>query len=410
MAASFTRTGAAPATEVPSLSHDERPTPARFDASGRINGESLRSSGRIPSLDGLRAVSIALVLAAHAGNTSHTSFPCRAWIMPVLGNGGLGVSIFFGISGFLITTLLLGEFRETRTISLKGFYLRRAFRILPAFYTYLATIAILGVAGKLRVTPHEFFSAGLFVWNYGFSNSTWFLGHTWSLSVEEQFYVVWPVAILILKPRRASILAAALIAAAPPIRLITYYCSPASRGHIPIMLHTRVDTLMFGCLAALHFYDARFVRLRRRLYRVHLHVFAAIYLFFVSPFLSLKLRGGYDLPIGFTLQGAAIALILVWAIEHPRNPIARPLNWRAVAFTGVISYSLYLWQQLFLSPEEYPFRQTLPLNLLCAIAAAVGSYFLIERPFLRLRYRLTVPVIGSPKLKDPLLLPTGPGI
>jgi peptidoglycan/LPS O-acetylase OafA/YrhL len=142
---------------------------------------------RIPSLDGLRALSIALVLAGH-------SIPNAQWdwfLWKVFGNGDLGVSIFFVISGFLITSLLLKEHAEAGEISPSSFYLRRAFRILPPFYAFLVVLLALKRFGVLELSLRGWTEAVTFLRDY-LSADDWWTIHIWSLSVEEQFYLLWP--------------------------------------------------------------------------------------------------------------------------------------------------------------------------------------------------------------------------
>src|SRR5215471_5068557 len=145
------------------------------------------SSSRIPSLDGIRAVSILMVLMSHFGLSLH--YPHNLW---ALANcyGKVGLRIFYVLSGFLITHLLLRERDKAGRISLKNFYLRRAYRILPAAYLYMIVVTALF---------HADFQAKdiVLAFTYLSSYSTYIphsLSHLWSLSVEEQFYVVWPAA------------------------------------------------------------------------------------------------------------------------------------------------------------------------------------------------------------------------
>jgi peptidoglycan/LPS O-acetylase OafA/YrhL len=170
---------------LPTSTFAENSTPASPPASAPAAHNSpdctrRQTSGRLPSLDGLRAVSIAMVLIAHVPDTFSARPFGTSTLLTIFGNGALGVSIFFAISGFLITTLLLNEFRETGDISLRAFYLRRAFRILPAFYTYLAVIGGLSLAGAIVTKRADFLSSAFFVWNYYWPARNWFLGHTWS--------------------------------------------------------------------------------------------------------------------------------------------------------------------------------------------------------------------------------------
>ncbi|HSV12970.1 MAG TPA: acyltransferase, partial [Tepidisphaeraceae bacterium] len=153
-------------------------------------GRSQFVKPRLPSLDGLRAVSIALVLLQHASLTP--SFP---FALAPLGDAGFGVHIFFVISGFIITLLLLDEERENDGISLKRFYLRRMVRILPVFWTFLLIMLL-----ARRIYVGEFFQAATFTAGMGLWSTpgTWNTAHGWSLAVEEQFYLLWPAAMVLL--------------------------------------------------------------------------------------------------------------------------------------------------------------------------------------------------------------------
>ena len=145
----------------------------------------------------------------------------------------LGVSVFFVISGFLITSLLLKELDATGTIAIKRFYLRRAFRIFPPFYFYLAIVFVLAVVGLFPTPLRAFFFAATYTSDYylGPGSGSGGLQHLWSLSVEEQFYLLWPAALLLLGKRRAIYLAWFLILVSPLSRTVTYLVlAPAAPG------------------------------------------------------------------------------------------------------------------------------------------------------------------------------------
>lgn len=299
-----------------------------------------------------------------------------------LGNGELGVSVFFVISGFLITKLLLKERIERDDINLKRFYFRRALRIFPAFYAYLLILGILWSGGLISEEPQTFLRAGTYSWNYYFGGSAfWFLGHTWSLSLEEQFYLLWPACLVLLSPRRCRDFALAVIALSPASRVATYYLLPHWRGHLGMMLHTRLDTIMFGCWLALVWDNEHFLSAAQRLVRPWLVALASLFLIFVDPLLLGRFRGYYSLPVGITLQAVCISLVLIYVVRQPGTSSGRFLNLPAMRHIGVISYSLYLWQQLFTPPGHGLF----PLNILAAFACAELSYRFLERPILQLR-------------------------
>lgn len=322
-----------------------------------------------------------MVLVQHLADRLPHAKIWQQTILAILGDGHTGVSIFFVISGFLITSLLLKERERKGTISVKNFYVRRTFRILPAYFVYLGTIFILSRVGFLSVRPSEFVPAIFFCFNY-FGGGNWFLGHTWSLSVEEQFYLAWPLLLILLRPRRLVWLATALIVVEPFVRVATYVLVPHWRERIGIMAHTRADMLMFGCAAALLLGSSRFITLLNALYKAGAHWMAPIFLFLISPIAEYKFHGWYLLTVGYTLQGICIIILLLWLVQHPQSRAVRIFQWPPFVHLGLISYSLYLWQQLF---TAFPRPLSLLMSAVLSIAAAEVSYFLVEQPVLRLR-------------------------
>src|SRR5664279_3942103 len=202
---------------------------------------------RIPCLDGIRAVAILMVLLGHSSD----ELSIFAGPIHTLEVSRVGVSIFFVLSGYLITRLLVEEQERGGSISLKAFYIRRFFRIVPACYVYLTCILIAGRLGYATVPRSGILPAYLFVWNYSPQAEGWFYAHTWSLSMEEQFYLVWPPLLAALGRARGLRLAAAIILIAPASRLVTYALFPSYRGQIAAMLHSHGDALMFGAIPAL---------------------------------------------------------------------------------------------------------------------------------------------------------------
>jgi peptidoglycan/LPS O-acetylase OafA/YrhL len=357
-------------------------------SSTRISGA--KKSERIPSLDGLRAIAITFVLVAHASPTFHVHSAFGTALLFVFGNF-LGVSMFFALSGFLITSLLLSEQDRTNDINVRAFYKRRASRTLPAVYFYIAVIGILSVARIIGTTPGDYVSAATFVLNYKFSADNWYLGHLWTLCLQEQLYLLWPVALLLLSRKSAVSLCVALIALTPVMRVLMYACVPVSRGHIPIMLHTRIDGMMFGCLMALKWNAPGFRRFLNVIYRWQVPVMALGFLVFLSPWLANTFKGAYLLPIGWTLDAAGVAIVLAWAVDHPHGLIGRFLNSRPATFIGAMSYSLYLWQQPFLTSLNISITGRFPFNIICCFAAAGLSYAFVERSFIQRR------TSGAPK-------------
>jgi peptidoglycan/LPS O-acetylase OafA/YrhL len=313
---------------------------------------------QIPSLDGLRAVAISLVILGHwVGKHSALAF------LSVYAN--LGVRIFFVISGYLITTLLLSEHQQTGRISLADFYVRRAFRILPAALAFIVPVLVLH-GRELRW--YDVTAVALYLVNFDFA-CPWFFGHLWSLSVEEQFYFLWPAVLGKFFRWRAQILLG-VVALAPIYSAACYFFKVRGGGYgtFPAV----ADNLAIGCFLAL--FAARIRRIPRSL---ALLMLAAIMLIPQFP-ANTPGRTLLMLFALWPLMHLSIAGMVLHAI-HERYWI---LNWAPVVFLGRISYSLYLWQQLFFfSPQPLPIYLALPL----ALGLACVSYFLVERPMLRLR-------------------------
>jgi peptidoglycan/LPS O-acetylase OafA/YrhL len=337
---------------------------------------------RIPSLDGLRALSVLGVLVFHTLQPFRDRFQLPGMGM-LMSYGYLGVRVFFAISGYLITSLLLKEKRLTGTVDLKAFYLRRAFRILPAYWTFL-----LVVFAFTRLETRDLLLCAFFLSD--FFSVGWIVSHSWTLSVEEQFYVFWPLALRTLDARKAIIAGAAIWCLTPAIRCAWISLSPSLIG-----IFGQLDSLMVGCLLALS--EATPAPRLRRLFawlsRPSMAFFNAFFLLGLSPLLVALLRhrdlsGPVDV-LQCSIESLSIAGVLAWAINHSSSKVGRFLNWSPVARVGVISYSLYLWQQPFLwdALKGKSFLMTV-VHLALVFAVAQASFRLIETPFLRLGRRV----------------------
>jgi peptidoglycan/LPS O-acetylase OafA/YrhL len=336
-------------------------------------------NSRIRTLDGLRAFSIALVILGHlAGNPT---IPAK--VADAMDFANFGVRIFFVISGFLITTLLLKELSKTGAVSLKNFYLRRVFRIFPAFYTYLVVIASASLAGLIVVPRSDLISAACYVMNYRFHPS-WYVGHIWSLSVEEQFYFLWPWALALAGRKWATRIAIAVFLAAPLFRIGIFYLAPKWRPGIGAIFPTIADALAIGCLLAL---------LREPLWKQgwYRKLLQSRWFFLVplGALLANKLGGSVRLYIliVLTLMNLAVAASIDWSMRNADHWMGKILEFKPLAFIGVLSYSLYLWQQPLLDYRD-GVHHTIAVSLAATFALALASYYFVEKPFLRLKDRL----------------------
>ena len=329
---------------------------------------------RIPSLDGLRAVSILLVIFSHISQTYHwsQSVPFIWRLTP----GATGVSVFFVISGYLISSLLLREQAATGRISLRDFYLRRVFRIVPAYLVYIGVIALLAQAGVVTAEAQDFVAALLYVTNY--VQAHWVLLHTWSLSVEEQFYLLFPLLLLASTRRLLVMVLGATLCLSIAARLLNQVW-----GIWPVdamySFEGRADQLAFGSLCALFQQHAPMVR-QRALANIAVPVGALLVC------IAMALPVGHTRTVLLnTLIGLATALAIHGCTLRPGNGLARLLGCWPLRALGLISYSLYLWQQVWMTRElELPLSLALVGTLLCGTA----SFWLVERPFLQLRRRL----------------------
>lgn len=342
---------------------------------------------RIPSLDGIRAISILMVCYGHLSGTRH--FPVS---IPEYGRwcgdvAHLGVLVFFVISGFLITQLLMSEREVTGAISLKRFYLRRIVRIFPAFYVFILVMAIAVLLGAVHLTGRDFAFALTYTVNFE-PNRALQIGHLWSLSIEEQFYLLWPLTLLVLRERRALIVAGAAIFTGPLVRVAIrewiFHVDPHSLNGMMTSFPAMFDYLAAGCALAL----LQPWLLTRMWY---LRLTASPWLALAVPLVLLINRMGSQtvaILLGSPVMNVCIALLIESSTRHASSLAGRFLNWKPVVFLGVLSYSLYLWQLPFFDHRSNAWMNAFPQNLMFAFLAALSSYFLIERPFVRLRRRL----------------------
>ncbi|WP_446745345.1 acyltransferase family protein [Silvibacterium acidisoli] len=319
---------------------------------------------RIASLDGLRAIAILLVLVFHASESD--GFP--HWMALPSPYGGFGVRIFFVISGYLITTLLLREEEKTGTISLKSFYIRRSYRIFPAAYVFILAVALFGHhLARLK----DFLVAIFYVQNY--SSHAPIFWHLWSLSIEEQFYLIWPLLFLLFPRRRTGILIAG-IAISPIFRGLAYVL------HYPSMLQwfpSMEDALATGCLLAV--LGTRLDPFRKWIDRLIIPIVVLTVVMLALPY-----PHGFQPLVLFTLLNVGITLSVDHFIRHPY----RLLNNPPIEWIGRLSYSLYLWQEPFLFVRSlHGWWTRFPANFAMAFLFACASYYLVEKPVLAFRDR-----------------------
>ena len=346
-----------------------------------------------PALDGLRAVAVAGVLLYHAD---------VAW----LPGGFLGVDVFFGLSGFLITTLLLEERASTGRIDLRSFWARRARRLLPALL--LVLVAVAGYAAwvaapeELRRIRGDGLAALLYVanWRMIAGGESYFeafaapspLRHLWSLGIEEQWYLAWPIVLAgLLRWRRGPTLAPVLLAAAAAsavLMAVLFEAADPSRAYYGT--DTRAQTLLVG--SALAFVPLAGRRLVPPAGVVGLAVVGV--LFAVTGDTDAWLYRG-----GFLLSATATAAVVAAAVA-PSGPVRRLLAVPPLPAVGRISYGLYMWHwpvYVWLTPgrTDLDGGALLALRLAVTAAASIASYLLLEQPVRAGRVRLGWPAVPA---------------
>jgi peptidoglycan/LPS O-acetylase OafA/YrhL len=343
--------------------------------------------GRIPSLDGVRGIAILLVVFAHVIQTN--GFPAGGPPIWLTDLGALGVDAFFVLSGFLITTLMLREFDRSGRLDRRGFYRRRALRILPAYVTLLIAVASLQLTGFLQVPRGDWLGALTFTMNFRY-HPAWELGHVWSLSIEEHFYVVWPLVVSALPAAWRVALLVGCLAACFAARWVVLLAFPEFGTMAELWTFTRLDTIASGCLLAVLACDARRAWLDRAAQR-----WAAAAAVVAVSFILMDISWKWRVGIAHSLNNVCIA-ILIWTAAQ-KAP--RWLNGRRLVALGIGSYSIYLWQQVFLNPHRDAWFTRFPQNLVLASLLAFASYRLIETPFLRLKER-GVPADVTPRARS----------
>jgi peptidoglycan/LPS O-acetylase OafA/YrhL len=348
--------------------------------------------GYRPELDGIRGVSILLVFIHHV-------FP------KLLPGGFIGVDIFFVLSGFLITTLLLQEKSREGSINLKNFYVRRALRLLPALLTVvvaLALFAVSGLAGSTAALTYE----GIFLslsyvsnWLYAFDlfSADNPLGITWSLAIEEQFYFLWPLILSLFlnsKLRRRWLFHGLWACIAG----ITVYRGALVLGGISIMRlyyasDTRADALLFGCLAAVVVSSGKLTGrvnpILNRVLMVLSVLFLAVMAFAATWTTLLRYQG-----LLLSLIALSAAILLLEVLLSPGKTALLLLRWSPLVWVGQVSYGLYLWHWpvhwFVYHLKILPGSIVQPLLVIVSSFGLTGlSYYLVERPFLNWKRRLS---------------------
>lgn len=334
--------------------------------------------GYRPSLDGVRAIAITVVVLLHA----HVAG---------FGYGYLGVDVFFVLSGFLITCILVEELHDTGRIRLGAFWMRRVLRLLPALLVFAGTVMLL-IRWMPSTTTRGLWPALFYVMNW-FRISGQPAGafeHTWSLAIEEQFYLLWPLALIGLwrldRTLRLAmrVCAVVVLASAAGRTFVVVSGAPFARWYHDFFL--RLDTILLGCLLAL------VLKIRPTIPNwmrdPNLIVLGLLMLF--AALLVGRNRGLPAVPTGLahTFAGVATVLIIIGCVVGGTSPIVRVLEHPVMVWLGRRSYGIYLWHWPFLRTSLFPSRgQNVVWSIAITLVVAELSFRFVESPLLRLKSR-----------------------
>jgi peptidoglycan/LPS O-acetylase OafA/YrhL len=347
--------------------------------------QKFRESGRLPALDGLRAMAIGGVVAIHDG---------------IARGGHLGVSVFFVLSGYLITGLLARQVLATGRMHFPSFYMRRVVRLVPALILALVGTAavtwglypthdiLAGAGAAFTYTSNIFLTAGV-NGHTTFANFVW----PWTLALEEQFYLLWPLLLWLLMRRslQAAELAAAMgFFASTAVRFVVPFDGPAEPAQLYFSPYTRASGLMLGCWLALFLLRRGELSLAAAKVVRPLTTPALLAILVAMRFGGLGSRSTYTLWL--TVTECATALLIYAFVSYPSSALAKVFAWRPVAYVGQISYGIYLWNVAavtFIERTLHPTGRTSVLELgPLTLAIAAFSFHFIEAPLMqRLRAR-----------------------
>ncbi len=306
-------------------------------------------------------------------------YPSWWWHLGDLGN--LGVRIFFVLSGFIITHILLREGDRHARIDIRAFYVRRVFRIIPPLGVMMGVV-LLGMALAWWTVPvRQFLMALAFLGNYSGPAGSWTIGHLWSLAVEEQFYLLWP-AVLVFTIRRSGprmVFILAGLALAPAMRVLGPACGMDNPGGFL----ENSDSLAMGALAAILFAAKAPGRVRRMMESVPVFFSGMLIVMLNVEPIPAPVR----VAVCYPLIHLCVAALILRLIQARNDPGTKLLSAPPFVFVGVISYSLYLYQQLAFNRPHPPGFPGFPWSVLLAFALATVSHFCIERPAAKWRDR-----------------------
>jgi len=344
----------------------------------------------IKGFDTLRAISVILVLVTHLGAfhylPENNFVRLRVWSLL---SGTTGVMVFFTLSGFLITRILLIELQRFQNLDFLKFYARRFLRLLPPLLIFYGAVLVLMKTGQITNSNAGFLFSFFYLYNFVPKQYyTGELGHTWSLALEEQYYLLWPFVIQFVRRQQNLVV---LLITFLLLSLVAVYAFPhwdlthnfkSMRWFIPA-----AAPIIIGSLFAILVHNKEredLVMLRNSNW-----LLAGAVILFLAPLYSPDLR------LNFLPQSTGVALLFVWILYNQESTLVKILDNKPLSYIGKISYGLYVYQGLFLKtgpgpdPSQNIWIQSWPQNIMLTFVVAILSYHLLEQPVLKLKKRFT---------------------
>ena len=337
----------------------------------------------LTGLDGLRGISIIIVLLSHIFRFTYTG---------TFFYGEVGVHIFFVISGFLITTILLKEKVIYGKVSLKNFYLRRTLRIFPVAYLFLVVVLILNSVFHLDIKAKSFLAAFFYFKNVPSQNiSEWYTGHFWTLSIEEQYYLLAP-ALLVISPNKFLKAAFAFIFLVLFLEFVVFtkIVDPLPQTFLYKAVYGIINLFGKGTVSILIGSISSILIFKKIITTQNLKAgYYVTFILFIAAVIIFTYSSHYIIDM-FVPEAFAIIIAVIIIINlNTTNLMTVILDNKALKFIGVLSYSLYVWQEIFTynQPWQHAFKysDSILLNLIALSIVACLSYFFYEKPILKLK-------------------------
>jgi peptidoglycan/LPS O-acetylase OafA/YrhL len=348
----------------------------------------------VKALDGLRAVAVLIVMFHHL----ELLIPENKGFLKA---GYLGVDVFFVLSGFLITSVLIKEHSKTNGVSLKNFFMRRTLRLIPAYWFFLAVLYVFGNYFLLPESAEIIYGSNNFLWATLYltnwhrilidNDLTGNLNHTWSLAIEEQFYIFWSLVLYLAfkeKKTRSQIFNLTLIMVAVTVTWqIFRVIVKAEVDTLYYSTDIRIDALLIGCFLSFLYYwrfiPKGFTESKKFQFISFASLIISIVILFNFAYGDISLFYGFK-----SLFSVCIAVIILWLLTQKEHFITKILELKVLCWTGTISYPLYLWHYLCYEFTRKYFDSAysqVAIGLTLSFILASFSYYLIEKPFLRMK-------------------------